>query len=203
MTDEKSIEKFIHDVAAGTPTPGGGSVSALSGSMGAALLEMAVRISTKNDSEEHPSLSKLASVRTECSRLIKEDARAFTLVMGAYGLPKTNDDEKKKRSAAIQEGLKRATEVPLATAEHCIDLMQLADELFGICKESCFSDAAVGFYCAEAGFQGALANVAINLTSLKDEDFRKAVKETTGSMKEWLAQHESRIKTRINERLKT
>jgi len=170
MDMKTTVSGFIADLASPSPAPGGGSASALSGSMGAALLEMAVRI-TKNISDgdgEVPLLREIPLLREQCFQLIEEDAEAFRKVMEAYRLPKGDDGEKRRRSSAIQEALRGATEVPLRTAETCLEIITCAGAVIALCKESCISDAMVGFYSAEAGFHGAMANVDINLPSLKD-----------------------------------
>jgi len=124
MTKDTTAAAFIADLASASPAPGGGSASALSGSMGAALLEMAVRITLKINvgDGDIPLLQALTPLKDQCFRLIEEDAAAFRKVMDAYGLPKTNDDEKRERSAAIQEALKTATRVPLRTAGLCQEI---------------------------------------------------------------------------------
>jgi formiminotetrahydrofolate cyclodeaminase len=205
MTKDTTAAAFIADLASASPAPGGGSASALSGSMGAALLEMAVRITRKiNEGDgDIPLLQALTPLKDQCFSLIEEDAAAFRKVMDAYGLPKTNDDEKRERSAAIQEALKTATEVPLRTAGLCQEIMTLARQVIPLCKESCVSDAVVGFYCAEAGLEGALANVAINISSLKNEEFKQEVLDRREAIRDWQGKNRELVKAFVAERLKS
>jgi methenyltetrahydrofolate cyclohydrolase len=179
-----SVSEFLAQLSSPSPTPGGGSVSALEGALGAGLLEMAIQLSHKALAPEELSrlLKEAGERREQCTMLISEDSQAYNVVMEAYGLPKGTDEEKKLRSARIQEALKRATETPMKTALACRDTMQLISEFIPFCKPSCFSDAAVAFYCCETGLEGALANVAINISSLKDLDYVRSVREKTASL---------------------
>ncbi len=203
MLLEKTVNQFISLVASSSPAPGGGSVSALSGSLAAALLAMAVRISTKNpgDSEE-PYLSELEKIKDDCQRLVEEDTEAFNQVMAAYGMSKATDEDKSIRKIAIQEALKIATEVPLRTAEANHRLLELAGEIAVFCKSGCLSDAAVGSYLAEAGLKGSLANVYINLSSLKDEEFCKEVREKAALLESALTSLPERIQSVVRERMR-
>jgi methenyltetrahydrofolate cyclohydrolase len=178
-----SISEFLALLSSSSPTPGGGSVSALEGSLGASLLEMALQISQKSLAEELPLLlEKAAALRERCALLIDEDSMAYNVVMKAYGMPKGTDEEKTQRSAEIQKALKIATETPLKTAEAIRDIMEMVVEFLPRCKSSCFSDAAVAFYCCETGMEGALANVAINISSLKDEAYVRGIREKVAAL---------------------
>lgn len=203
MLKDLKLAGFIKEVSSSSPAPGGGTVSALSGACGAALLEMAVQVSEKNLTSEQRGhyLSKLSYFREQCTTLLDEDTKAFSMVMEAYRLPKKNDEEKKLRQARIQEALHVASETPLKTAECCLALMKLAEEIIALSKESCVSDAACGYYCSEAGLRGALSNVAINLSHLSDEQFRNVMKEKIDALTNWHRINSPKIEKLIRERL--
>ncbi|MDQ7821903.1 MAG: cyclodeaminase/cyclohydrolase family protein [Candidatus Eremiobacteraeota bacterium] len=186
MLKDKTVSEFLKALSSASPAPGGGSASALGGAMAVGLFEMAVRITYKNVPELiDPFLAKLVPLREQGVSLIDEDTEAFRIVMEAYGLPKDGEEERKARSVKIQAALRRATEVPLRTAENSLALMQGGQELIALCRESCMSDAAVGFFLAEAAFKGALANVELNLSSLKDEAYVGEVRERVRVMRKW------------------
>lgn len=203
MYKDMTLEKFILDISSSSPAPGGGSVSALGGAFGAGLLEMAVRISEKSIPEESflHYISKLTDFREHCMQLIDEDSAAFTSVMEAYRLPRKTEEEKKKRSKKIQEALRTATETPLKTAESCLAIMNLAEEIISVSKESCLSDAACGYYFAEGGLKGALANVAINLGSLSDEEFIGTMREKMSALSNWHRSNSPKIEGMIKEKM--
>lgn len=203
MYKDMKLEAFISQISSSSPAPGGGSVSALGGAFAAGLLEMAVRISERTIPEDPFShyLSRLSAFSEQCTQLIDEDTQAFNGVMQAYRHPKNSESEKKLRTQKIQEALRVATEIPLKTAECCLAIMKLAEKIVSICKESCISDAACGYYFAEAALKGALANVAINLSSLKDEEFNNTVKEKVNALVNWHSSNSPKIEERIRERM--
>lgn len=203
MNRDMTLDQFISDVSSSSPAPGGGSVSAIGGAFSASLLEMAVRISGKiiqEDQRDH-YLLKLSYFREQCMLLADDDTSAFKMVMEAYQLPKNNDEEKQIRTGKIQNALHVATEVPLKTAESCLAIMKLAEEILPSCKQNCISDTACGYYFAEAGLKGALVNVALNLSSLKDEEFKSNVKEKISALSNWLVSNSPKIEKIIKERM--
>ncbi|MHC9540369.1 MAG: cyclodeaminase/cyclohydrolase family protein [Vulcanimicrobiota bacterium] len=202
MLLEKTVNEFISLVASSSPAPGGGSVSGLSGSLAAALLAMAVRVSTRSpgDSEE-PYIRELEQIEKESCQLVEEDTEAFNQVMAAYGMAKATDEDKSIRKIAIQEALKIATRVPLRTAEVNHRLLVLAGEIAVFCKSGCLSDAATGSYMAEAGLKGALSNVYINISSLKDEEFCKEVREKAAQLESALTTLPEQIQSVVQARM--
>lgn len=171
------VGAFLREVAAATPTPGGGSVSALNGALGTALLEMVAGLTVGKkgyeavESEMTKAQQRLEQLRTEFRELIDRDARAFDQVMAAYRLPKTSDAEKSVRSSAIQEATKAASEVPLRVMELTPEALRLGCLLAEKGNRNSISDVGVGGLCLKTALQGAFLNVMINLPVIKDEAY--------------------------------
>jgi formiminotetrahydrofolate cyclodeaminase len=113
-------------------------------------------------------LTKSGELVVKLLEAIQRDTDAFDAVIAAFGLPKETDSQKAERSAAIQAAYKAAVASPEATAEYCLSVMRLAESLVGKSNANAASDLAVGATQAHAGLEGALANVRINLPSIKD-----------------------------------
>lgn len=178
-TAEQTIEAFCSQLAAGTPTPGGGAAAAVAGAMGASLVAMAAGLTVGREkfaAVQDEMTHVLEAGQREASALLAcadEDQAAFNEVMAAFSLPKGSDEEKKARSQAIQQGYQAAARAPLAAMEHCLVVMRHALTAASMANPNVVSDAYVGFLTASAGFEGSLWNVAINLGSIKDEGFKQ------------------------------
>ncbi len=174
-----TICDFLSELASKSPAPGGGSVAALSGALGAALSSMVCNLTIGKDSYKNveddmgESLKKSEQLRKELTILIDEDTEAFTDVIRAFKMPKETDSQKQKRSHAIQEGYKTAAQVPLQTAKTCEQILDVAQIVAEKGNQQSITDAAVSALMAKAGVQAALLNVKINLGSIKDEKFTK------------------------------
>lgn len=168
---------FAEETASESPAPGGGSISAYMGALGASLGTMVANLSSHKAGwdEQWETFSNWAEkgqrIKNDLLFLVDEDTRSFNKIMDAFGMPKSNDEEKAARSAAIQTATKYAIEVPFHT-------MQKAFEVFDICKAmvetgnpNSVTDAAVGALCARSAVLGAHLNVRINAGSLKDKAF--------------------------------
>jgi len=185
MFINKSLKEYIAATASGEPTPGGGSVAALEGSLGGALTNMVNNLTVGKKAYEELSeeiKSKIANNSKEVEKLIEdltgivdEDTKAFDKVMEAFKLPKETDEEKIARTKAIQEGYKVALEVPLRCAEKCLRILELQDVFANYGNVNAITDVGVGTLLAYSGLEGALFNVTINLGSIKDEEFKKEV----------------------------
>lgn len=176
------LTSFAGDVASEKPVPGGGSVSAYAGSLAASLLCMVCRLTLKRPEYEKDwpkvkeILQKSETLRMKLLSLVDEDSQSFSSLMQAYRLPKQTDEEKRGRSAEIQKGLKGAAEVPLATMEQAADALVLAVSLGECANENVLSDLQTAVHLAYASAHGTSSNVAINMTSIKDEDYKKRTK---------------------------
>jgi formiminotetrahydrofolate cyclodeaminase len=171
---EDSVEGFLDRLASSAATPGGGSAAAIMGAMGAALISMVCNVSLGKKGYEAVEADILA-IRTEAETLrrrltemVADDVSAFDALMGAYKLPKSTDAEKAHRSAAIQESLIRATEVPLECARACAGVIELSKRAAEQGYKGVISDAGVGVLSAHAALRSAALNVHINAPALKD-----------------------------------
>ena len=171
---DMTVKAFTEKLASNAPAPGGGSAAALSGALGAALVSMVCNLTVgKPKYIEHEPLIKETLAKSdklviELLDAIQKDTDAFDSVIAAFGMPKETDEQKAVRSDAIQNAYKTAIASPEATAEYCITVMKLAESLLGKSNINAVSDLAVGATQAHAGIKGALANVRINLPSMKD-----------------------------------
>ncbi|KKM12791.1 hypothetical protein SY88_01565 [Clostridiales bacterium PH28_bin88] len=181
MLTDLTVNGFIEELASDSPAPGGGSVSALAGSLGAALVSMVANLTVgkesfkENEAEMRDVLEKAAELKERLSQMVDEDTAAFNRVMAAYKLPKSSEEEKTKRSEAIQEALKRAALLPLEVARHCLAVMELSKTAVTLGNPNALSDAGVSMLMAYAGLQGAVFNVEINLGGIKDPGFKQDV----------------------------
>ncbi|HBN07532.1 MAG TPA: methenyltetrahydrofolate cyclohydrolase [Cyanobacteria bacterium UBA8530] len=187
---ELSIPTFLEKLAGSEAVPGGGSVAALAGALAASLVEMVGHVTEgKKGYEESAETVEIlieqgSSLRADLLEAVDRDAEAFQEVMDAFKLPKSNDEEKKIRSEAIQAGTRHAAEVPLEVARNCLTAAELALVALRRGNENAASDAGVGAFAALTGLEGALLNVFINLSSIKDADFVKQVSEESGELLE-------------------
>jgi len=171
------VADFVDEVARDSPAPGGGSVAALAGSLGAALAVMVANLTVgkKGYEPSWASLSELAvraqGVKAALLRAVDEDTAAFNLIMEAMKLPKGGEAEKAAREAALQEGYKKASLVPLETARACLEAISLCALAAASGNASSVTDAGVGALMARAGAEGAVLNVMVNLGSVKDAAF--------------------------------
>ncbi|MBI4467726.1 MAG: glutamate formimidoyltransferase [Acidobacteria bacterium] len=173
----EAIEAFPRLVAEGTPAPGGGSVAALVGALGASLGQMMCNLTLGRkkfagvEPKIHEHLANLQRLSGALLAAVAEDAESFQLVMTAYKLPKENGEETPAREAAIQDALKSAVEVPTRTAEHAFQVLLNLGPLAEIGNPNLLSDVAVGSQLALAAIKGAYYNIVTNLSSITDEEF--------------------------------
>ena len=188
MLVEKKVKDYVTAVQSGDPTPGGGSVAALAGGLGAALTNMVGNLTfgkkAYNDVPEE-SQKKLKENFKDLEKavealmiIVDEDSTAFDGVMTALKMPKETEKEKLARSTAIQEGYKEALVVPLRCAEECLHVLHLQEVFAHYGNINAITDVGVGTLLAYTGLEGALFNVNINLKSIKDEEFKRKTEET-------------------------
>ena len=170
----ESKEDFLERLASSAPTPGGGSVAALAGALGAALVAMVSRLtqgSKKYSDVAMPIkeiLDSAESIRSELVRLIDRDAEAFEKVLRAYKMPRAGEGEERARGEAIERGLLEAIEVPLETMQRAAAILDLAARVAAIGNARAISDAGVAAYLAEAAVRSGALNVRINAAGLAD-----------------------------------
>lgn len=178
-----SVSAFTYETASESPAPGGGSVAALAGALGAALGTMVANLSAhkRGWDERWEEFSEWAvrgkALHTRLLELIDDDTAAFDGLMEAYRLPSETDEESVARSAAIQDAIRGAIEVPLAVMEASLASMDVIAAMARDGLESSVSDAGVGALMARAAVRGAGLNVQINATDLTDETERSGYLE--------------------------
>ena len=187
---DMNIQQFLDELASDSPAPGGGSVAALAGALGCALSSMVCNLTKGKEKylavekDILMALKKSEQLRSRLTELIDEDTQAFNDVMKAFKLPKDTDEQKKQRSAAIQEGYKKAAEVPLKTAEICAQILDVALVVAKKGNQNSITDAGVSALLARAGVSGAALNVKINLGSIKDTEFVEQTMATLEKLEE-------------------
>jgi len=184
------VEPFIEQLAAPTATPGGGSAAAASGAMAAGLASMVATMSRGKkaylnyESQLSEAIARLSQLREQLKSAIDADAESYNLVMKAYKSAK----ESAHGDAAISSALKQATSVPLGVAEKVVEVAEIASKLKPITNPNMKSDLTTAIALAKAALEGALANVQINLDSLKhdspkDEAFVNETRKRTVALK--------------------
>ena len=193
MLIDKKISNFLDELASNSPTPGGGSVAALAGALGAGLISMVgnLTVGKKKYEDVEEDIKKIIGssekLRCELSQLIEEDVKVFNNFMATYKMPKETEDEKKIRTEKIQESLIEAAKVPLKVAYKCLDVLSLSKEVAEKGNINVVSDAGVAVLMAEAALESAILNVKINLRMIKDEKIKE---ELSSSIKELLLKEE-------------
>src|SRR6266508_4316294 len=195
-----NVREFCNETLSDSPAPGGGSVAALMGALGASLGGMVANLSAGkrgwDDKLEYFSewAVKAQQLKDELLSLVDEDTTAFNKVMDAFGLPRESADEKTARAAAIEEATKHAAEVPLKVMETASKSYALLAEMAEKANPASISDVGVGALATRACIEGAALNVRINLGQLKDEKFRADLQENVRKIS---ADSEAQFKTII------
>ena len=200
-----SAQGFVNELSTNSPAPGGGSVSALAGSLGAALSSMVAALTheKKGFIALKPEMDKIGveaqTIKDRLSFLVDEDTNAFNNVMEANRMPASNDDEAKVKDRAIRKANEYAIDVPYEVANLCKRVIELADILVEKGNPNSVSDAGVAGEVALAGLRGASMNVLINLPSIDDEEYRSEKrKEVDGLIQAAEALHKIVYKKTLN-----
>jgi len=178
-----NLRQFCNETLSDSPAPGGGSVAALMGALGASLGGMVANLSAgkRGWDDKLEYFSEMAvrgqQLKDELLFLVDEDTAAFNKVMAAFGLPKESAEEKAARSKAIQSANKYAAEIPLRVMETASKSYELLAEMADKGNPASISDVGVGLLATRACIDGAAMNVRINLSSLKDENAKSVLQE--------------------------
>lgn len=187
---EQKVTEFLDALASNAPAPGGGSVAALSGALGAALLSMVCNLTLGKtryaDVQDDIAalVEKTEALRYRLTDLLDADVEVFSGVSAAYKMPRKTPEDKAARTAAIQEALKAATQVPLDVARACVEVIELCTQTAEQGNRGAVSDAGVAVLMAEAGLRSAALNVIININAIKDEAFSAKVQGELDSLLE-------------------
>ena len=197
MLADLTVKDFLDKVACSDPVPGGGSIAALNGALASSLSTMVARLTVGKKgyevSEEVMQHAQTITLRLldEFMALIDKDSAAYNEVFACFKLPKTTDEEKAARSAAIQKATKQAALVPLEVA----DVARLGNR-------NAVTDACVAMMSARTAVLGALLNVRINLGSLKDRDFVLQLQTEADAIEQTACQREKELLDAVNQDLR-
>ncbi|MGO0122717.1 cyclodeaminase/cyclohydrolase family protein [Desulfothermobacter acidiphilus] len=178
-----SLGQFLQEAASASPTPGGGSVAALTGALAASMVSMVANLTLGKEKfrDVAPDMERLSqrarAVMDELGQLLEADMAAFQAYMEALRLPKSTLEEKNHRRQKLQGALQRAVEVPLKIAERCLEVLHLAHEAAVKGNEMAVSDAGVAGHLAWGALQAALLNVDINLPYLENRFLTEAARQ--------------------------
>ena len=185
-----TLGSFADLVAEGTPSPGGGSVSAYCGVLAASLGQMVcnLTIGKKKYEQAEPRVieirGELERLASRLRQLITEDAASFDRVLAAYRLPKETDEQKTERALRIEAAGRGAARTPFETAERSLEVLKLLSELSRIGNQNALSDAKVGAQLALTTVKGAHYNVAVNLSMLPEAEAADLQSRITGLVEE-------------------
>ncbi len=178
-----NLTEFADETASESPAPGGGSISAYIGALGAALATMVANLSShkKGWDDRWEEFSDWAEKgerhKSTLLRLVDQDTYAFNQIMTAFGMPKSTDVEKAARAKAIQDATKFAIEIPFQVMEASLESMEVIKAMAEIGNPNSVSDAGVGALCARSAVMGAFLNVKINAAGYDDKNFTKNIIE--------------------------
>ena len=202
-----NLAEFADETASESPAPGGGSISAYVGVLGVSLGTMVANLSShkKGWDERWEEFSKWADkgqkLKNELLKLVDEDTNAFNKIMNAFGLPKSNAEEKKIRDKAIQSATKYATEVPFKVMQLSYESMEVIRAMAEQGNPNSVSDAGVGVLCARTAVMGAYLNVRINAKGLMDKPFARSILQKGKRIVENTRKQEAKILSIVGKKI--
>ncbi len=208
MLVDFTVKDFLDKVAGSDPVPGGGSIAALNGAIASALTAMVANLTIgKKGYEAHEELMRHISGMALKEKLafvgdIDRDSEAYDSVFACFRLPKTTEEEKAARSAAIQESTKYAALVPMQVARNAYALMPIIADVARLGNCNAVTDACVAMMSARSAVLGALMNVRINLGSLTDKEFVAGLQAEADELERLACAKEKELLDEINEELK-
>lgn len=188
VTKQERLQDYVKAVASPAPAPGGGSVAAVCGALGAALARMVANIAMgKEDYKRvHKELRRISTegevLQRRLLELAEEDSKAYGAVMKALQKPRATPAQKERRREAIQLALKKASDVPVETMENCVAVLELSKRALEKGSKEAFTDAGSAALVAQAALEAAGLNVKVNLLSIKDEAFCKKTRAKMESL---------------------
>lgn len=207
LTD-MDLRNFANETASELPAPGGGSISAYVAALGVSLGTMVANLSSHkrgwDDRWEEFSdwAEKGQALKDELLLLVDEDTRAFNLIMDAFGMPKSSDNEKLLRTKAIQEASKYAMEIPFRVMQKSLESMEIMKAMALTGNPNSASDAGVGALCARTAVKGAFMNVKINAAGIDDHAFVTNLLEKGAAIEKMAEEKEREIVTIVEQKIK-
>lgn len=207
MLVDLTVKEFLGKVAGSDPVPGGGSIAALNGAIASSLAAMVAGLTIgKKGYEEHEELmSYLCTVAQQQQLLfvadVDRDSEAYNRVFDCFKLPKSTDEEKAARSAAIQEATKQAALIPMQVARRAFELMGVIADVARLGNRNAVTDACVAMMAARSSVLGALMNVRINLGSLKDRAFVEEMQAEADTLEAAACAKEKELLDTVNQDL--
>ncbi len=198
-----NLTQFADETASESPAPGGGSISAYVGALGVSLGTMVANLSAhkRGWDEKITYFSEWAQkgqqLKDELLFLVDEDTVAFNAIMQCFSMPNNSEEEKITRSKAIQEATQYAVKIPLQVMQVCLKAFELLHEMAANGMKASVSDAGVGAICCRGAAYGAYLNVKINISTIKDEDFKKESLKVAEDYLHKILKHEQEILQQI------
>ncbi len=205
---DMKIRDFMDELSRDSPAPGGGSVAALNGALGASLASMVANLTygKKKYKDVWDDMGRIANtaqkLKDEFIVLVDRDTEAFDALMAAFKMPKKTDEERKIRDEHIQEATKRAIEVPMRTLELSGEILKLADELAEKGNVNAISDAGVAALSAYTAAHAAYLNVIINLAGITDENYVNEIDERAERLLINVQEEKDAILDKVEEKLR-
>lgn len=199
------ITDFVDELSTDSPAPGGGSVSALCGSLGASLCAMVANLTFgKKGYEEFNDEMMYVAEKTQILKdsfleLVERDTEAFNDVMSAMRLSKNTEEENKIREARIQEATKKATLVPLETLKKTDEILEFAEVLVEKGNKNSISDVGVAAINAITSAEGAYMNVIINIPGINDEEFKENIKKQADEILKRVKERGEKIRDKVEQ----
>lgn len=204
--EENNKKDFVDELASGTPTPGGGSASAYSGAMAAALVCMVARLTIGKkkyadvEAQMWNILNQAETLQRELKQAVKDDARSFDDLLTAIRLPKDTPENIAKRNAEIIKATLNAAYIPLTVCEKALSVMRLAIDVASAGNINALSDAGSAFSLARAAFNGASMNVQINLKGIEEFNEKQPLLDKLDMFKQDLPRSEDQIRQVMDQR---
>ncbi len=203
-----SITEFTQELASSSPAPGGGSVAALCGALGAALCQMTAGLTLGKKKYEAVSfvmedLKKTSEIlQKKLLAQVNEDTLVYNKVVDAYKLPKTSPAEIDLRTRAIQDALKQAAQTPYETLETSASIFPLVEAAIKMGNPNCITDAGVAAELVLAAVQGAAYNVCVNLMDIHDKVFANDLRKKSMLIQQDIQKRVHEIRKTIEEKIK-
>lgn len=202
-----TVEGFVNETLSESPAPGGGSISALAGALGAALGTMVANLSSHkrgwDDKWEYYSnwAEKGAALASELTFLVDEDTAAFNKIMDAFALPNKSEAEKAARSEAIQVATRYAIEVPYRVMQRAGEVLPVLRAMVETGMQSSLSDGGVGALCIKTAVSGAFLNVKINAATLKDEAYKTDILSRASELEQRILSEADALLAEVHKRI--